>query len=163
MNNPKPKPGTDAKSAIQATNIFKELHGHFIEDLEVGMTDFYSRTITEADIVMFAGITGDMNPVHMNREFAEQTQFGGPIAHGMLTASFISTVIGTKLPGPGCIYVAQNLRFKGPVKVGDTVIAKAEITELIPEKKRALFKTQCFVGDTVVIDGEAQIMVPTRS
>ena len=150
---------TEAKRVKEAN---ARLHGYYFEDLEIGMDDAYAKTITDADVITFAGISGDTNPVHLNHEFASETMFEGQIAHGMLTASFISTVIGTKLPGPGCIYVAQNLRFKGPVKVGDTVIAKAEITELIPEKKRALFKTQCFVGDTVVIEGEAQIMVPTR-
>ncbi|MBT3330079.1 MAG: MaoC family dehydratase [Rhodospirillaceae bacterium] len=162
MNNPKPKPGTDAKSAIQATNIFKELHGHFIEDLEVGMTDFYSRTITEADIVMFAGITGDMNPVHMNREFAEQTQFGGPIAHGMLTASLISTVVGTKLPGPGAIYMSQNIRFTAPVRAGDTITAVATVTDVNVEKRRCALETICVRGDEVVVKGDALLLVPTR-
>ena len=140
-----------------------DLAGYFFEDLTVGMSTSYGKTVTEADILLYAGVSGDTNPLHLNREFAADTPFGECIAHGMLSAGFISTIFGTKLPGPGCVYLSQNLRFKAPVKVGDTVIARAEITELIPEKKRALFKTQCLVGDTVVIDGEAQIMVPTRS
>jgi 3-hydroxybutyryl-CoA dehydratase len=139
-----------------------DLAGYFFEDLSVGMTASYGKTVTEADILMYAGVSGDTNPLHLNREFAAQTPFGECIAHGMLSAGFISTVVGTKLPGPGGIYISQNLRFKAPVKVGDTVMARIEITELIPEKKRAMFKTQCLVGDTVVIDGEAQIMVPSR-
>lgn len=139
-----------------------ELHGYYFEDMEVGMTDVYGKTITDADIVMFAGISGDINPVHLNHEFAAQTMFEGRIAHGMLTASFISTVIGTKLPGPGCIYVNQALRFKAPVRAGDTVRARATVTKLIPEKRLVELKTVCTVGDKLVLDGEATVMVPAR-
>ena len=116
--------------------------------------------MTDADIVLYAGISGDNNPVHMNEEYAKGTTFGGRIAHGMLSAGFISAVLGTKLPGPGCIYVSQSLRFKAPVRVGDTVTAKVELTELNPEKKRATFKTTCTVMGTVVIDGEATLLIP---
>ncbi len=146
----------------QVTNPVDSLHGYYFEDLEVGMTDVFAKTITEADIVIFAGISGDTNPVHLNEEFASGTMFKGTIAHGMLTSAFISTVIGTKLPGPGCIYVSQNLKFKAPVKAGETVKAKCTITELIPEKKFIKLQTQCLVGDKVVVDGEATIMVPSR-
>jgi 3-hydroxybutyryl-CoA dehydratase len=97
------------------------LDGYFLEDLQPGMTASYARTVTEADVILFAGVSGDQNPVHLNQEFAEGTRFKGRIAHGMLTASFISTVLGNKLPGPGCIYVSQNLKFKAPVRAGDTV------------------------------------------
>lgn len=145
------------------TNIINELHGYYFEDLDVGMTDIFGKTVTEADIVMFSGISGDINPVHLNHEFASETMFEGRIAHGMLTASFISTVIGTKLPGPGCIYVNQSLRFKAPVKAGETVIARVTVTKVIPEKHFVELKTVCTVGDKVVIDGEATIMVPTRT
>ncbi len=140
-----------------------ELDGLYFEDLEVGMTASYGKTITDADIVMFAGVSGDTNPLHLNAEYAAGTQFGSCIAHGMLSASFISTIFGTKLPGPGCIYMSQNLRFKAPVKVGETVIARVTVTELIPDKKRAKFLTQCTVGDTVVVDGDALIMAPSRA
>jgi len=139
-----------------------DLNGHYFEDLKVGMSASYGKTITDADIVMFAGVSGDTNPLHLNAEYAQTTPFGGCIAHGMLSASFISTIFGTKLPGPGCIYMSQNLRFKAPVKVGETVIATVTVTELVPEKKRAMFLTQCTVGDTVVVDGDALIMVPSR-
>ena len=98
-------------------------HGLYLEDLEEGMSAVFGKTITDADILMFAGVSGDTNPVHLNEEFACGTAFKGRIAHGMLTASLISTVIGTKLPGPGCIYVAQNLKFMAPVRAGDTVRA----------------------------------------
>ena len=93
-----------------ATSIKDELHGYYFEDMKEGMTDVYGKTITDADIVMFSGISGDINPVHLNHEFASETMFEERIAHGMLTASFISTVVGTKLPGPGCIYVKQAIR-----------------------------------------------------
>ncbi|MEK9752566.1 MAG: MaoC family dehydratase [Rhodospirillaceae bacterium] len=144
------------------TNPLDKLHGYYFEDLEEGMTDIFAKTITDADIITFAGISGDTNPVHLNHEFASETVFQGRIAHGMLTASFISTVIGTKMPGPGCIYVNQNLRFKAPVRSGDTVTATCTITKLIPEKRFIELKTVCTVGGKTVVDGEATIMVPTR-
>ncbi len=147
----------DAKS-----DPFLEIHGYFFEDLEIGMSNVFAKTITDADIVSFAGISGDTNPVHLNHEFAAETMFEGRIAHGMLSAGFISTVIGTKLPGPGCIYVSQNLRFKAPVRVGDTVTAKCTVTKLIPEKRFIEMSTVCTVGGKPVISGEATVMVPTR-
>jgi 3-hydroxybutyryl-CoA dehydratase len=141
----------------------EELHGYFFEDLRVGQTAIIARTLTEADIVMFAGISGDTNPVHINEEFAANTMFSGRIAHGMLTASFISTVIGTRLPGPGSIYLSQSLRFKAPVRVGDTVRARATVTELFAEKRRASLSTTVTVGAKVVLEGEALVMVPLRA
>ncbi len=140
----------------------EELHGLYLEDLKVGMTALYAKTVTEADIVMFAGISGDINPVHLNHEFASETMFEGRIAHGMLSASFISTVIGTKLPGPGAIYLSQNLKFKAPVRAGDTVQARTTITEIMPDKRRVAMRTVCTVADKVVIEGDALIMVPAR-
>ncbi|MCW9035043.1 MAG: MaoC family dehydratase [Rhodospirillales bacterium] len=139
-----------------------ELHGFYFEELTVGQTDVYGKTITDADILMFAGVSGDTNPVHLNHEFATPTMFEGRIAHGMLSASFISTVIGTKMPGPGCIYVGQNLRFKAPVKAGDTVMARVTVEELLPAKRMAKLKTICYVGDKIVIDGDATVMVPAK-
>ena len=141
----------------------EELHGFFFEDLTLGQTAVVARTVTEADIVLFAGISGDTNPVHINEEFAAGTMFSGRIAHGMLTASFISTVIGTRLPGPGCIYLSQSLRFKAPVRVGDTIWARATVTELFPEKRRAALSTTVTVREKVVLEGEALVMVPLRA
>ena len=140
----------------------QELHGYYLEDLSVGMTSIFAKTVTEADIVMFAGVSGDTNPVHINQQFAEGTMFKGRIAHGMLSASFISTVVGTRLPGPGCIYINQNLRFRAPVKAGDTVVARATVKEILPERRRVVLTTVCTVGETVVIDGEATMMVANR-
>jgi len=155
----------DAKTGLNAgppPAHLAELDGFFFEDLSVGMTAVYSRTITESDIVLFCGISGDTNPLHLDREYAARTIFGGTIAHGMLSASLISTVIGTKLPGPGAIYIKQDLRFKAPVRAGDTVVARATITELMPEKNRVLMSTVCTIGKTTVIDGSALVMVPSR-
>jgi 3-hydroxybutyryl-CoA dehydratase len=139
-----------------------DVHGHYLEDMSVGMTAVYTRTVTEADIVLFSGISGDANPVHLDQEFAESTMFKGRIAHGMLTASFISTVLGTKLPGPGCIYISQNLKFKAPVRIGDTVKARVTVTAVDQERGRITVATVCHVGETQVIDGEAQLLVPRR-
>ena len=141
----------------------QELHGYYLEDLAPGMTALYAKTVTDADIVLFAGISGDVNPVHLNQEFADRTMFRGRIAHGMLTASFISTVIGTKLPGPGCIYVSQNLKFKAPVRVGDTVNARVTITSVDEARGRIAVETTCTVGNVVVIAGEAVLLVPRRA
>ena len=137
--------------------------GYRLEDLSVGMSATFSKTLTDADIVMFSGVSGDTNPVHLDEEYAKDTIFKGRISHGMLSAGFISAVLGTKLPGPGCIYVSQTLRFKAPVRSGQTVTARVTVMEIIPEKNRVVLQTQCLVGDTVVIDGEATVMVPSRA
>ena len=111
---------------------------------------------------MFAGVSGDTNPIHLNDQYAAATPFKTRIAHGMLTASFISTVLGTKLPGPGCIYISQTLKFLAPVRAGDTVQARVTVSELVPKKRRASLKTVCTVDDKVVVDGEALMLVPSR-
>ena len=146
----------------QMTTPTDQLNGYYFEDLEEGMTDVFAKTITDADIMGFAGVSGDTNPLHLNHEFASGTIFKGRIAHGMLTASLISTVIGTKLPGPGCIYVSQNLRFKAPVRTGDTVTATCMVTKLIPEKRLIELSTMCTVADKSVVEGDATILVPSR-
>jgi 3-hydroxybutyryl-CoA dehydratase len=134
---------------------------HF-EDLKLGQSASFAKTITEADILLFAGVSGDTNPVHIDAEAAARTPFKERIAHGMLSASLISTVLGTRLPGPGTIYLAQNLKFRAPVRIGATVTATAEITALDAEKKRATLKTTCTVESKPVIEGEAVVMVPSR-
>ena len=139
------------------------LDGFFFEDLALGMEATVSRTITETDLRNFSGVSGDTNPMHLNEEYAAQTPFGRCIVHGMLTASLISAVIGTKLPGPGCIYMSQTLKFLAPVYVGDTVYAKAVVKELQSEKKRAILATLCTVKGKPVIEGEALIKVPSRA
>ena len=135
---------------------------YYIDQLEPGMSASTSKTVTETDIILFAGISTDVNPAHLDEEYAKGTMFGGRIAHGMLSAGFISTVLGTKLPGPGAIYLAQTLKFKAPVKIGDTVVARCTIKELTPEKRKAKFDTVCTVRGKVVLEGEADIMVPAR-
>ena len=154
---------TEEKSVGIAISTLELLHGYYFEDLKEGMRDAFAKTITNSDVSTFAGISGDTNPVHLNHEFASETLFEGQVVHGMLTASFISTVIGTKLPGPGCIYVAQNLRFKAPVKVGDTVTALCTVTKKIPEKCMIEMATICSVGGKTVLEGQATILVPVRS
>ena len=147
----------------EATRNFSECYGYQFEDLRVGMSASLGHTVTDADILMFAGVSGDTNPVHLDAEFAQSTMFGARIAHGMLSASFISAVFGTKLPGPGCIYLAQSLKFKAPVKAGETVVAHVTVAELMPEKRRAFFDTVCTVGGKVVLEGQAEILVPARN
>ena len=146
----------------KTANPFGRLNGFYFEDLTVGTTDKFSRIISEADIQAFARVSGDQNPAHLNPGYAKGTIFKGCIAHGILTASFISTVIGTRMPGPGCIYVSQNLKFKAPVRAGDMVKAVCTVTELNAKRRFAEIKTQCFVGDILVIDGNATVMVPSR-
>ncbi|MGH6942817.1 MAG: MaoC family dehydratase [Geminicoccaceae bacterium] len=140
-----------------------ERHGYYFEDLAPGMSAVFSKTITEADLLMFAGVSGDTNPMHLDEEFASGTMFESRIAHGMLTASLVSTVLGTKLPGPGAIYVSQSVRFLAPVRIGDTVIARAEVREVVADKRRIKLATSCSVGDKLVLDGEAVLMVFSRN
>ena len=144
------------------SNTFAAMHGLYLEDLTVGMSAMFGKTVTEADIAAFAGVSGDTNPLHLHDGFAH-TWFGQRIAHGMLSGSFISTVVGTKLPGPGSIYVSQTLSFTAPVSIGDTVTAICTITDINHERRRVTLKTQCLSGDTVVIDGEAVVSVPRRT
>ncbi len=134
-----------------------------IEDLSVGMSESFSKTVTDADIVGFADIPGDTNPLHVDADFAAGTPFKARIAHGMLSASFISTVLGTRLPGPGSIYPSQSLRFRAPVMIGDHVIASATVTAVNHEKRRITLETVCKVDDRVVIDGEAMLQVASRA
>jgi len=137
--------------------------GYAIDELQVGMSAAYERVVTTADIEAFAAVSGDHNPVHLDDAYAKTTLFKGRIAHGMLGASFISTAIASKLPGPGSIYLAQNLAFKRPVRPGDKVETRITVTAINREKGQAILKTQCLVGETVVIDGEATVLAPRRS
>jgi 3-hydroxybutyryl-CoA dehydratase len=136
--------------------------GLYFEDLKVGEEASVSNTVTEADIEAFAALSGDRNPVHLDAAYAATTLFKERIAHGMLSAAYISAVFGMKLPGPGAIYVSQTLSFKAPVKIGDTVVTSVKIVELIAEKKRARFECVCSVGGKPVLVGEAVLMVPGR-
>ena len=134
----------------------------YFEDLAVGQTAAMTRTVAEQDLTAFAEVTGDTNPVHLDEDYAKTTMFKGRIAHGMLSAGYISAVFGTRLPGPGAIYVAQSLKFRGPVRIGDEVETKVEVTDLVADKKFAVFKTTCSVGGKPVVVGEATLMVPSK-
>jgi len=133
-----------------------------LEELTIGMTASYVHTITDADVHAFADVTGDHNPLHLDEEFARKTRFKGRIVHGMLTASYFSTVLAI-LPGPGTIYLGQTLSFRAPVRIGDTVEARVTVTAINAEKRRLTLKTVGLVGDTVVVDGEALAMVPAKA
>lgn len=137
--------------------------GHYLEDLSLGQSASYTRTITEGDIQQFGAVSGDLNPLHFDEDYAKTTIFRGRIAHGMLSASFLSTVLGTQLPGAGSIFLSATIRFKAPVRIGDTVIAICTIREILAPKGRVTFDCLCKVGDTVVIEGEAIVKVPSRS
>jgi 3-hydroxybutyryl-CoA dehydratase len=136
--------------------------GIFFEDLHVGQSASLAKTITEADILMYSAVSMDTNPIHMDAEAAKASIFGERIAHGMLSAGLISALLGTRLPGPGTLYLRQSLRFTAPVRIGDTVKATVEVVSLSAEKKRATMKTTCTVGDELVIEGEAYVQVPSR-
>ena len=131
-----------------------------IEELAVGQSAEWAKTVTEADVVLYAGITGDFNPAHVNEAEAARTRFGGRIAHGMLSAGFISAAIAMRLPGPGAIYLGQTLRFTAPVRIGDTVTARVEVAELLPKRRVRLTTTCHNQRGELVIDGEATVMVP---
>jgi 3-hydroxybutyryl-CoA dehydratase len=134
-------------------------HGKTIDQLNIGDRASISKQITERDVIRFAELTGDINPIHMDRFYAQETIFGERIAHGMLTASLISTVLGIKLPGPGNIYVSQSLKFRAPVKFGDVIEAEVEVIEKIPERNRVRLRTTCRnQDDTVVLEGEAVVI-----
>jgi 3-hydroxybutyryl-CoA dehydratase len=136
--------------------------GYYFEDLELGMEASLARTVTAADILAFAEVTGDWNPVHLDADYAAKTVFREPIAHGMLTAGYISAVFGSELPGPGAIYVSQTLNFRAPVKIGDSVLARVKVMELYPAKRRVRFECVCSVEGKAVLEGEAVLMVPAR-
>ena len=131
------------------------------DELDVGQSAEWAKTVTEADVVLYAGVTGDFNPAHVNAVEAERSRFGGRIAHGMLGAGFISAAIAMKLPGPGTIYLAQSLRFTAPVRIGDTVTARVEVAEVLAARRRVRLTTTCRnQRGEVVLDGEATVMVP---
>jgi 3-hydroxybutyryl-CoA dehydratase len=133
-----------------------------IEDLKPGMSESFSKTVSERDIALFGEVSGDVNPVHFDEEFAKGTIFKGRIAHGVLSASYISTVLGMKMPGPGTIFMSLTTRFKAPVRIGDTVVATCTVRDVVPEKRRVVFDCVCKVGDTIVVEGEATVMPPSR-
>ncbi len=134
-----------------------------IEDLHEGMTASLEQTVSGEDVARFGEVTGDNNPLHFDAEFAATTVFGAPIAHGILSAGYISAVIGTRLPGPGTIYLSQQLRFKAPVRIGDTVTARVTVVAVDRARRRARLETACLVGGEIVLEGEALVLVPERA
>ena len=142
--------------------MFLELRLLHFEDLTVGMAETLEKRIESSDVVGFAEVTGDRNPIHLSEHFAAKTPFGGRIAHGLYTASLISAVLGTRLPGPGAIYISQTLNFRAPVRIGDTVRVEVRVAELMDARQRARLQCTCSVGADVVLDGEAWVKVPRR-
>lgn len=138
------------------------LMGYYVEDLKPGMSESYSHTVTERDIQLFGELSGDMNPAHFDEAYAATTPFKTRIAHGMLSASYISTILGMQMPGPGTIFMSLTTKFKAPVKIGDAVTATCTVREVILEKRRVIFDCVCKVKDLVVIEGEAMVMAPSR-
>lgn len=133
-----------------------------IEDLAPGMSASFAKTVSERDVAAFGEVSGDTNPVHFDEAFARNTPFKGRIAHGVLTASYVSTVLGMDMPGPGTIFLGLNIRFKAPVRIGDTVTTMCTVREILPERRRVIFDCTCRVGETVVLEGEATVMPPPR-
>ncbi len=136
--------------------------GLYFDELSVGQTAETTHVVGAEDIEAFAAVSGDNNPVHMDEDFAKTTAFGGRIAHGMLAAAYISAVLGNQLPGPGAIYLSQSLRFRRPVRIGNSVVARVTVMALDDAKAHATFETACLVNGKTVVDGEALIMVPRR-
>jgi len=134
----------------------------YLDDLSVGDTAEITREVAEGDLATFAAVTGDNNPIHLDEAWATTTPFGGRIAHGMLSAGYISAVIGTKLPGPGAIYVSQTLRFRRPVRIGDVVVTRVEITAIDLARARVTLSTECRVAGKSVVDGHAEILAPRK-
>jgi 3-hydroxybutyryl-CoA dehydratase len=135
---------------------------YYIEDLKPGMSESFTKTVTERDVQLFGEVSGDMNPVHFDEAYAKTTPFKGRIAHGVLSVSYISTVLGMKMPGPGTIFMSATTRFKAPVRIGETVTATCTVREVNAEKRRVIFDCVCKVNDTTVVDGEAMVMAPSR-
>jgi 3-hydroxybutyryl-CoA dehydratase len=171
---PRPQPAQDIVSAAAVCGVvsicfafegdlMNTLNGYDFEDLAIGMSASFTKTISEEDIVLFAGVSGDTNAVHVDEDFARTTVFKGRIAHGMLSASVISAAMAGRLPGPGSVYLGQTLRFKAPVYPGETVRATVTVKELQAEKRRVVLNTVCTVGDKVVVDGEATVMPTSRA
>lgn len=144
-------------------SIFEAQHGYYLEDISSGMTAVYEKTITDADVVLFAGVSGDTNPLHLNEAFASQTRFKGRIVHGMLTTSLWSTLVGTRLPGPGCAYMSQETKFIKPVRVGETVTARITVAEIEPEKQRVHLDGECRVNEELVAHGRGVVWVPKKN
>ncbi|MEM9938438.1 MAG: MaoC family dehydratase [Pseudomonadota bacterium] len=136
--------------------------GYKFEDMSIGMTHETQHTITEDDVELFAQVSGDRNPLHMDDDYAKTTPFGQRIAHGALTASYISGILGNNLPGPGAVFVGLSMRFRRPVYIGSEVLVRVEVTEMQPRGNRVTLKVSCIVDGKAAISGEASVTVPSR-
>jgi 3-hydroxybutyryl-CoA dehydratase len=134
----------------------------YFEDLAVGMRETVEKTVLNEDVIGFAELSGDRNPIHLSEHFARKTRFGGRIVHGLYTASLISAVIGMRLPGPGSVYISQSLNFRGPVKIGDVILISVEVAELTEKGRRVRLRCECSVAGKIVLDGEGVLSVPPR-
>jgi len=134
-------------------------HGHYLEDLSLGMRSSLQKKFTQEDVIQFAELTGDNNPIHLDEEFASASRFKERIVHGALTSALISTILGTQLPGPGAIFLSQKFKYKAPVMVGSLITAQVEITDIDSESKRVKLKATCHAGDTLVLEGDVLVMV----
>ena len=143
-------------------DIFAAQHGYYLEDLTLGMSALFAKTMTDADVLAFAGVSGDHNPLHVNQEFAAGTRFKICIVHGMLTTSLWSTLVGTRLPGPGSAYMSQDTRFLKPVHVGDTVTARMTVVAIDEARQRVELDAECLVRGEQVAVGRAKVWVPRR-
>jgi 3-hydroxybutyryl-CoA dehydratase len=135
---------------------------YYIDELKPGMSESLTKTVTERDVELFGEVSGDKNPVHFDEQYAKGTIFKGRIAHGMLSASYISTVLGMQIPGPGTIFMSATTRFRAPVRIGDTVVTTCTVREVNAEKRRVMFDCVCRVKETAVVEGEALVMAPSR-
>jgi 3-hydroxybutyryl-CoA dehydratase len=136
---------------------------HFFEDLAIGMRETHLKIVSNEDVIGFAELSGDRNPIHLSDHYARKTRFGVRIVHGLYTASLISAVIGTRLPGPGAIYISQTLNFRGPVRIGDAVAISVEVVELVEKGRRVRLRCECEVDGKLVLDGEGVLSVPGRA
>ena len=136
---------------------------YYIDELKPGMSESLTKTVTERDVELFGEVSGDRNPVHFDEEYAKATMFKGRIAHGMLSASYISTILGMQIPGPGTIFMSATTRFKAPVRIGDTVVTTCTVREVNVEKRRVMFDCVCKVKDVTVVEGEALVMAPKKA
>jgi 3-hydroxybutyryl-CoA dehydratase len=139
------------------------LRTYAFEDLAIGMRESLMRTVMESDVNGFAAVTGDNNPIHLDERYAARTPFGQRIAHGLFTASLVSAVLGTRLPGPGAVYLSQTLQFLAPVRIGDVVTAAAEVVELVASRRRVRLFCECVADGRPVLEGEAWVAVPSRA
>ena len=138
------------------------IQGYFLDDLTIGQRQESQNTVTEKDIELFAEVSGDDNPLHMDETYAVTTMFKSRIAHGMLSAGYISALLGTKLPGPGAIYMSQSLKFRAPVRIGDTVVSSVEVSDIDERRGRVTLACSCEVDGKVVVSGDAMVMVPSK-